>query len=335
MAAPGDMPPSPPLAGGQWKFLLLKLAVSITLVGLILRRFSWPELRAQFQHTNGVALLVPFGLVLVSNVLGAAQWQWILRAAGVSPGFGRTLRVYCGGLFLNNFMLGTVGGDIYKIYSLGRGGATGRVAGATVVDRLLGLAALCTLAAAAGGAELVRGHVPAMQALFVLVFGLVLMIVSAVLLDARAGEALGRALLRLPLGRWGGKLSRLLGHLNTYREHPRLLQGALLLSLGIQAARVAAHFCVGLAMGWALHPADLGKFFLVIPTLGLLISLPISVGGWGVREWAGMALFGPLGHGGEEAVTLLALTAMLTLSASAVGAVALVGEPRRAQPPLP
>jgi hypothetical protein len=34
-------------------------------------------------------------------------------------------------------------------------------------------------------------------------------------------------------------------------------------------------------------------------------------------------------------VTLLALTAMLTLSASAVGAVALVGEPRRAQPPLP
>jgi glycosyltransferase 2 family protein len=139
---------------------------------------------------------------------------------------------------------------------------------------------------------------------------------------------------RLPLGRWSGRLARVLGHMRTYRRHPRVLNGAFLLSLGIQAARVIAHFCVGLAMGWSLHPTDLGKFFLVIPILGLLISLPISIGGWGVREWAGMALFAPLGHGGEEAVTLLALTAMLTFIASAVGALALLVEPWRTRTPV-
>jgi hypothetical protein len=157
---------------------------------------------------------------------------------------------------------------------------------------------------------------------------------AAVLLDARTGEALTCWAERLPFGRWSGRLARLLGHLRTYRGHPRLLQRAFLLSLGIQAARVVAHVCVALAMGWSLHAADLGKFFLVIPILGLLISLPISIGGWGVREWAGMALFAPLGHGGEAAVTLLALTAMLTLIASVAGVLPQLAEPWRARAPV-
>jgi hypothetical protein len=78
--------------------------------------------------------------------------------------------------------------------------------------------------------------------------------------------------------------------LSAYRNRSRLLNRVFLLSLVIQSSRVVAHFGVGLAMGWSLHAADLAKFFLVIPLLGLITALPISVGGWGVREWAGMAL---------------------------------------------
>jgi hypothetical protein len=38
-----------------------------------------------------------------------------------------------------------------------------------------------------------------------------------------------------------------------------------------------------------------------------------------VREWAGAVLFVPLGRSGEEAVTLLALTATLTFLVNLVG----------------
>jgi glycosyltransferase 2 family protein len=334
MAASEDTQPAARVPGREWKLVLVKFAVSFTLLALIVRRFSWQELQAEFRQTHVPALLVPLTLILASNLLGAAQWQWILRAAGVANGFGSTARVYFGGLFLNNFMLGNVGGDVYRIYSLGRGGSVAAVAGATVVDRLLGLAALCTLAAVAAVGALHGGHVPAGQALVVLGFGVAIMGTAAVLLDARTGEALTRWVAGLPLGRWSDRLARLLGHLRTYRQHPRVLNGAFLLSLGIQAARVVAHFTVGLAMGWSLHAPDLGKFFLVIPVLGLLISLPISIGGWGVREWAGMALFAPLGHGGQEAVTLLAVTALLTVLASLVGAPALWAEPWKKRAPV-
>lgn len=314
---------------GGWRWGVLKFAVSATLLGLVLRRFSVAGLRAELVQTSWVGLLLPFGLIVLGNLLGAVQWHWLLRTAGVTPGFPRVLRAYSIGLFFNNFTLGTVGGDVFKIWTLGRDeGAVARVAGATVVDRIVGLAALCALALIAASVELTREHVPMEQALLVAGFSLVVTGGAATLLHPRYGERLAQRVESLPLGRWSGKLRRMLDHLRDFRAHPQVLNRAFLLSLVVQAARVAAHFCVGLAMGWLLHATDLLKFFLVIPILGLVISLPISFGGWGVREWAGIALFAPLGHGGGEAVALLALTATLTLVASLGGAVALVWRTR-------
>lgn len=313
------------LPGGGWRLEVLKVAVSAVLVWLILRRFSYAELRAHIVATDALALLVPFAIIVSSNLLGAVQWSWILRSRGLGIGFGRLLRAYWIGLFLNNFLLGSVGGDVYKVYSLGReAGQLGRVAGATIVDRMVALAALCTLALVAAAAALRSTHVPAGLAVLTLGTSLAIVLGAGVLLHERLGEALTRWVERWPLGRFGQRLARLLGHLRDFRRKPAVLNGAFLISLTIQASRVLAHYFVGQAMGWGLQPAELAKFFVVIPILGLLIALPISIGGWGVREWAGVALFAPMGHGGEEAVTLLALTALLTLASSLLGAAAML-----------
>jgi len=328
MPAPGDNQRRLRLPGGGWPATLAKLAVSATLLGLLLRRLSWEGLRAELQQTHVTALAVPFAIILASNLLAAAQWHWILRVAGVGVGFWRAVRSYFIGLFLNNFMLGTIGGDVYKVVAVGRGmGQMRQVAGATIVDRTIGLSALCTLAMVAAIAELPRARIPTGQTLLLLAFSLAVMGTSATLLHPRWGEAVTRWIASLPLGGLGARIGRLLDHLRDYRRQPKLLNGAFVLSLVIQASRIVAHYCVGLALGWPLHAADLGKFFLVLPILGLIISLPISLGGWGVREWAGMALLAPLGHGGSEAVALLALTATLTLLASVVGAGAMLFVP--------
>jgi uncharacterized protein (TIRG00374 family) len=307
---------------------LLKVAVSATLLTLVVRRFSIEGLRSELADTRVVALLLPFTLIVAANVAGAVQWYWLMRAAGVDPGFLPALRAYFVGLFFNNFMLGSVGGDVFKIYSVGRpAGEVARVAGATIVDRTIGLSALCTLAVIAVTVELPRERVPMEQMLVVGGFSLAVLGAATCLLHARYGGALARAIGRLPLGPLRDRVRRLLDHLRDYRQRPRVLNGAFVLSLAIQASRVVTHFCVALAMGWSLHASDLLKFFLVIPILGLVISLPISLGGWGVREWAGVAIFAPLGYGGQETVALLALTATLTLVASLAGAVALVVGP--------
>src|SRR5262245_46769197 len=132
----------PRILRSDWRLALLKLLVSGSLVTLVVRRFSIEGLRSELASTHWAALLVPLGLVIVANILGAVQWHWLLRAAGVAPGFLPALRAYFAGLFLNNFMLGNIGGDVFKIYSLGRGsGDVARVAGATIVDRMVGVSA--------------------------------------------------------------------------------------------------------------------------------------------------------------------------------------------------
>jgi uncharacterized protein (TIRG00374 family) len=307
---------------------LLKLAVSGVLVALVVRRFSFAGIKAELAAADPAALVWPFAILVAGNVLAALQWHWLTRSAGVEVRFLSMLRAYFIGLFLNNFMLGSVGGDVFKVVSIGRGaGLLGRVAGATIVDRMVALSALCALAFVAAVTELRGERVPLEQTLLVAGFSLAVLTIAGVLLHARHGEAAGRLVARLPLGRWSDKLRRLMDYLHEYRERPGVLNGAFLLSLAIQASRVVAHFCVGLALGWSLHATDLLKFLLVIPILGLVAALPISLGGWGVREWAGIALFAPLGHGGQEAVALLALTATLSLVASMLGALVLVAVP--------
>ena len=321
-------PPESRIPRRNWRLALLKVAVSATLVILVVRRFSLETLRSELAATSWPRLLLPFALIVGANILGAVQWYRLSRAAGLATGFLPMLRAYAVGLFLNNFMLGTVGGDVFKIYAVGRGsGEVARIAGATIVDRMVGLSALCALGLIAAMIEIPRARVPVEQTLLVVGFSLSIMSAAAILLHPRYGEAVSGAVARLPLGRFSDKLQRLLDHLRAYRSRPSTLNAAFALSLVIQASRVVAHFCVGLAMGWSLHASDLLKFFLVVPILGLVISLPISIGGWGVREWLGIAMFAPLGHGGEEAVALLALTATLTLVASLAGALALVVGP--------
>ena len=293
---------------------VLKILVSGTLLALILRRFSVEELKQQVLQTEPGALILPLLLILAGNLLGAVQWAWLLHTARVGVRWTRAVRLYFVGLFFNNFLFGTLGGDVYKIYAVGRQHqAMGRAAGATLVDRMVGVSALCALAVMAAIGALVRGHIPARLAVLILAFSVATMLVAGIVLHPDWGARVQRGLSRLPLGRVSQRLARLMSYLREYRESARVLNAVFLLSLVIQASRVLAHFFVGVAMGLPLLSSDLGRFFLVIPVLGLIIALPISIGGWGVREWAGVALFAPLGRSGSEAVTLLALTATLTL----------------------
>src|SRR5262245_12708873 len=128
MPAPLDTRP-PRVPRGGWRWGVLKLAVSASLVALVLRRFSIEDLRAELAPTHLPALLVPFALIVAANVFGAVQWHWLLRSSGFNPGFRPTLRAYFIGLFFNNFTLGSVGGDVVKIYAAGGGaGEAARVA---------------------------------------------------------------------------------------------------------------------------------------------------------------------------------------------------------------
>ena len=88
---------------------------------------------------------------VISVILGARQWQIILKNKRLQLPFGKALRLYFTGIFFNNFILGIVAGDAFKVATLHidkKGGKAGFAA--SVIDRLAGLLVL-SLYAIAGG----------------------------------------------------------------------------------------------------------------------------------------------------------------------------------------
>jgi hypothetical protein len=188
---------------------------------------------------------------------------------------------------------------------------------ATLADRLTGLAALSLLAM---GAAAVLGGDPALAGLC-----------RGILWGGAAFLGLGLAFLVGPFSRWaawllghlglvqdGGYPARVLDELRQVRARRRLVLGLLTFSLLVQGLRVCVHWLVASALlGEAAPP--LVDLFLVIPPLAFALTLPITVGGLGLREGLALQLFAPLGVAAEAAVAIEFLAYLLMLAVSLQG----------------
>jgi hypothetical protein len=73
---------------------------------------------------------------------------------------------------------------------------------------------------------------------------------------------------------------------------------------------------VARALGLSIASA---YFFLFVPLLAVIVSLPISLNGIGVREGAGVVLFGLVGVGRAQAFALQFTTYLVAVAVSLLG----------------
>lgn len=314
--------------------LLLKLAVSALLIGFLFRfrDVSSSTLLEAVESPRWGLLVLALGVFLASAIAGSVQWGWILRTAGLRTRGLELGRLYFVGMFFNNFLLGNVGGDAVKVVDLGRReGDTVKVFCGTVLDRLLGLSALTVLAliafAAAAAADLTLPPVlPLMLALVVWTGSL------AVLLSGRVSSLLSRLLARLPWPALRRRFDQLVREFRLYRRRPAWLSRVFLLALGVQALRVATHVVVAYGLGLRLGGDQVLQLFVLVPLLGILIALPISLNGLGLREVAAADLFMAAGVVAvdAQAVAVEFLAYLVQVLVSLVGGVLFLTGPARA-----
>src|SRR4051812_17764032 len=91
--------------------------------------------------------LVSLFVVVSGQALYAWRWRVLLNASGVPVSVGVAVRQYFIGIFLNNFFPSTVGGDMAKVFYLGRQHGYRPVAASIVLDRLLSIGLLAVFAA--------------------------------------------------------------------------------------------------------------------------------------------------------------------------------------------
>ena len=306
----------------------LKIAVSSILVALVLWKIGPARLGQEIRAARPGLLMLGVGVFVLSNVLGALQWNLLLRAQGIRLTFRKALSFYFVGVFFNNFLISNIGGDAIRVYDAGKlSGQGSRVFAATFLDRFVGLLVLIGFSLAAypfcPGLE---GHTSVIATVLILAGGFAGVLIVG--FSRRAGGHLERLLCRILPARGGEVLSRIRESLLLYRSEKALLARVLGLSAGIQVLRVAVHYTVGHALGAGIA---FPYFLVFVPLAGVVASLPISFGGLGVQEGLVVVLFRAIGVPGATAFSIQFLARVVCLVGSAPGGIlfALRGAARR------
>jgi len=115
-----------------------------------------------------------------------------------------------------------------------------------------------------------------------------------------------------------------------FRGKRGLLLQLLCVALVVQVLRIGVHVLFARALD--LH-IPITYFFLFVPLVAVIVSLPISLNGIGVREGAGILLFGLVGLDKSSAFALQFGTYLVAVGVSLVGGLVFLARipSRRAQ----
>ncbi len=296
----------------------LKFLVTGALVLFLFSRISIGDALAMLAGARPLPLIGAILLFGVSVVAGAWQWGRFLAAMGLTISARKIQELYWVGLFFNNFMPGNVGGDVVKVLDLSRE-QQDPVASttATLADRITGLSGLAFLALMA--AIRLWERVPLRPLGEPIIWGSSIFLACGLLfLNDGLLRMVRRVVERLGLMPRSGYKARILDQLRLLRRQRGLLLRLFAFSLLVQGLRVGVHYLLGLSLLGASCPS-LMDFFLVIPPLAFALTLPVTVGGLGLREGLAMPLFLPLGVSGEGAVAVEFLAYLLMLALSLMG----------------
>lgn len=260
--------------------LALRIVISGLLLAYLIKLSAFTEIARAFSRITPFYLLIFFLLYFLSVSLQALRWKLLLRAWDISQPLTTLFRWLMIGLFLNNFLPGSLGGDAYRLYSGGRNtGKIEDVAATIFYERVLSYASLVTL----GLVVLSMRFDLASDWLFWLLLGgvfLALIGITAVSTLPAFGSFAESLAERFVIAR---KL-RLNDWLHSFRfkvHHPGMLAGVFLISFMIQFSDVLSFRVVASAIQL---PVKLTDLLLFVPLLYLAILLPLSVNGIGIRE---------------------------------------------------
>ena len=295
----------------RWMRIAGKASVSLAVLGFLARNLSGAELVAIVRSLDATLLVVGLAQMLLIPVLGGVRWKLILKALNERQSLGSLISIFWGGMALNQVLPTAVGGDVVRVWlAIRRGVAVANAVTSVLLDRVLMLIALVAMAALAGLAG-EYGTIPAWQ----------LMLCGIVL----AGIVAGFASLPLIL-----RLLKLLPQRRIIAVVVAVAEGILRVMRDRRAPLLvilclATNLNLSLSAWWLARAMDLAVSFtgvLLAVTLGFVSAIaPISVGGWGVREAATVAVLAALDVPNDRAL-LFSITFGLAVTAASLPGIA-------------
>jgi uncharacterized protein (TIRG00374 family) len=297
--------------------LAIQSVVTVALLVLLFRSLDLSALRQLYATMPIWFYLLSLMVILGGQVLYAWRWRQVLSASGVAVTIGTAIRQYFIGVFLNNFFPSTVGGDMAKVYYLGKHHGYRPIAASIVLDRLLSIGLLAVLATTMYWVAPDRSPQFAVTRAFVTAIAACLL--GGLVLAARGTGGLPRRL--APFGNFAVGLAE-----RAQRFRRDMAAAARRPQIVFQSAAVVTTYFFALtgiyrlffSLDTGVHPSFL-TLMTAVTTASLLSNIPVSINGLGLREQLHAILLQPLGVTREAAVAISLLTFAHLLVSSLVG----------------
>ena len=309
----------------KWLAIAVKAAISVLLIWYLLNRVDVGQVVARARQLHGIDALLCLVVLAVQIGLVTLRWWLVARVTQAKLGLRAAFDILMIGLFFNQTLPSSVGGDAVRVWLVTREGVTlGKSFNVVLCDRVLGLVLLIAVI----GASLPK--------LYARIDDLTIRtVLSAIVVGGAVALALflivGERLVRL-LDRW--RITRPFGKLANDFRRLFTQAGPMVVLIGLSIAVHLLTVITVALLAWGVEiQVDVVDCLIVVPTVILILTLPISIAGWGVREGAMVAGFGLVGVAADDALALSVLYGLATLLIALPGGLVwLIDRPRGATP---
>lgn len=302
--------------------LILQTLVSALIIAWLMKIVDWRTAWSHVRTMDPVWIIA--GILCFAPVLFIVSWRWrmLLAVHGVHLRFWRIFELTMIGQFFSAMGVGTTGGDVIKIFYAARAVPQRRAAVAftIIVDRVIGLVALLLFGVALSipNLPLLLSHhntkVATATFYFFALAGVTASALACIGPFALKSQTLRAVIKKLPLIHRGASLFM------AYEHTARAFGTNLIALIGSVPSHVCSTlmgYCVIRAMHLQPEPDPLTTF-AIIAIVNMLIALPVSVAGLGVRESLFIMFFALLGidkdHAFAFSITCFALNILWSLA---------------------
>jgi uncharacterized protein (TIRG00374 family) len=250
----------------------------------------------------------------------AYKWGLLLHRFNIRVPLFTLTRIYLAAFTIGALLPTTIGGDLFRLYSLSRYKTNVEAVIASIfIERFIGVLAAVALAFISLGLifYLMEGqwhHFDelAWSLIAMVVIGTAGVAALWIMLKITEGK-MQLPITRLPLIRIMGKLRQTLAMCYEFKSYRGILSVVSGWTFIEQAFSVVVTFLLALALQIDVSILEL---LAVVPLIILAIRIPISFEGIGVQEGLYVGLLGLVGVPGVEALVLSALTRVLFIACS-------------------
>jgi uncharacterized membrane protein YbhN (UPF0104 family) len=285
----------------------IRLIISALIIGALVRHIGTGALLDTFTHVHLSAWGAALILLLVQILSLTFRWADLLNLGRNAVSYGSCLRMTVAAQLANTLFITAIGGAVVRVGLAAQAGISmPRAIGAAVMDRLMTVTALLILAALTLPA-FSKLHYSPVLALWVPVavaISALSFVLTVFILRGRIATALSR-----------GKIKDAIAYMREMTGNLPLMARVLAISLAAQILYFTAVYCLVRSVG-----IDVGfsSLLSVLPVIALVASLPLSIGGWGVREGAFVFGLGFLGIPMDQAFLISVQIGIVCLLASVI-----------------